>query len=1739
MIQHQFLPGYKLIEIEAANDSDFFYKAYSSELNKLVLIKAAKNRELTASEAASYIHDFHLSDSIQSNAVLKPIKMIHHLQDHYFVYEYVEGVTLEGFLRKQYPLSINDSLKIAKNLATAISQIHQKQVIHKNINPAHLFIMPQTFTIKVTGFNHATFLKQENHLATTRPHAIDGDLSYISPEQTGRMNQTLDFRTDLYSLGVTFYRLFTGTLPFMSKDPVQLVYAHLAMTPQVPWELRKELPETISAIIIKLLSKSPEARYNSAWGVREDLVKALSQLEAFGSIESFPLGQNDNKTIFETARKLYGRDSELHQIQSIFSKVCHGDLGFVLIPGRSGIGKTALVNEIHKPLVKEKGYFISGKFNQMQRQVPFAPIIAAFQSLIRQIMTEDAEQIEQWKNVLQRELTVNTAVITGIIPELKWLLGDQDLAQDGSSADSQKRFLFIFQKFVNVFATKMHPLVLFLDDMQWADIASLEMIEYLLSQTNCQYLMVIAAYRDNEVGPNHPFVSTMKKIKDTNVSIEEIPLHNLPKDTVHKWLQDSFRNRSNGIEKLSLLMHRITQGNPFHVKQLLQSYYEDGHIISQPIQGSWIPSLKQIAGKPVEGDIIQFLTERISLLPEPTQDMLKLASCIGNRFDLQTLAIISEKTYKEAADDLWTALDAGLILPNDMLYKWIYPDEEKRFLESEPPVYTFLHDRVQQAVYSTMTKNEQEQAHLTIGRLLVKFTNNLEDNLFTIVNHLNVSSPHLNKEEVIQLTEWNIRAGEKAQASAAFSEALKYFQNAYLLAGENWREQYELTIRMMKGIGECQYVTSSFKESEATINHILEYAQSQSDKLDLYQMKMTLYTHVHRVEEAVDAGIKGLKQYGIHLSRNPGKLAILKELALVKKTLYGKTKEDLLNLPKMTDPTKRQILQTMINMNGPTFHADQDLATLLMLRAIRFTLKHGLADISALVFNNYALILSAGFNDFKGSYEFGNLAVELSERFDVIGIKGRIQFVYGSFVNHWAHPISKSLEYFEKSQAYCLDAGNIHLAGANVSFIVIASFIKGTPINEALEGVESQMQFVHQIQYQISTGFLEEMHQWLHFLNGTSPHHSWEFETVLDDDSAKIIHYTIRLQMAYLFNKAEYAKYLLDQLDQLINDRLTLIIVPEYYFYHALWLARFYPEANSAFEKKMILKRLRKRLKKLRKWAKLAPDNYLHKYLLIMAELARIEENQTAALRFYQDAIESAEQHGYIQDSALGNECAAYYFATIGYTKLAKAFFSEAYKLYVKWGATNKAEQLLLEQNLINPTNQIPNLARRHQDSQSFFDVNTALEATQSLSKEIIVEALLNKLMDITMQYGGADRGFLLYKEDTELLIVEQKSLDKGKQELVRNQPVIGSGLLAENVVYYVETSKEAVVLDDAATEGMFTEDPYIATKRLKSLLCLPIIIKGMVSGVLYLENNKATYAFTEGEVKLLTFLATQAAISIENAYLYEKLESKVSKRTIELNEANRYLEELNQRLEKDKQSRRHFLSNISHDLRAPISSVKGYLEAILDGVVQTDGQRMQYLKNSLDRIHNLNLLIHDLFELSQLESGQIPFSLDFIPLDKFMDHLYQKYETDTVSHGLNFRLDNQLAEADTLSMMVELDSDRIEQVFTNLINNALNHTREGEIILSLAKARDSQHIIISVQDTGSGIPTEELPFIFDRNFTKARKYSVTKGHGLGLSICKEIITFHKGEIWAESEEGMGSTFFIRLPVFQYVDNWV
>lgn len=1732
------LPGYQILDQIVDEESWTLYKAYSAEENKMVALKRLKYED-KATRLVEATHDYHMSQLLEHKGILKPYQLIKHGSEMIIVTEYFSGTTLREWLKKESgkQLNMRSFLQMAINLTSILTSIQQNQIIHKRLNPQHILFDPQTFEIKITGFHHATQLSSEPvspiHLLYEPYH-----MKYLSPEQTGRMNIPLDYRTDLYSLGIVFYELLTGKVPFEFNHVNEIVHAHLAVAPQLPKELEGSIPESVSSIVLKLLEKSPDARYQSTFGLKADLEHCLQQLNREGAIHPFQLGKQDVLVTLKEHNKLYGRERELSLLMNTFRKLGDEHVGLVLISGRSGIGKTALVNELHKPIAEQKGYFISGKFNPLHKQTPYFPIIQAFKQLIKYILSEGPENILMWKKrFISHLLPTQMRVMTNFIPELEWLVGKQkEEVTPLSGEEMHYRFLVSIQHFIIVFSKFEQPIVLFMDDLQWADHATLDLIQHILLEHDNKYLLVIGAYRDDEVTAGHPFDFLLGRLREKKISITDIPIGPLEYDTVHRWLMDIFEFSLGEQELLGRMIYRITKGNPFFINQLIKSFYHDQIIFFNADVGKWDIHLDRLNLLSVADTIADYMIRKVdNSLTAETKELLQLASCFGNQFDLKSLAAITGEKMYLVSEKLWHALEEGIILPMDANYKWVYLDDDLNLVYAQTPVYMFLHDKMQQTFYESMSIEQREQFHLQIGRELWRFymEEKKDDNLFEVVTHLNLVLHYLTEEEKRDVIELNWLAGERAKSRAAFASALAYFKVATeLLPSDCWFNPlyYECAYKVTVGLGEAQYLNQQFDKAERTFDELLKHVHSIEEKVNVYNLKMMLYTHVHQVEKAVDAVLEGLSLFDLKIKRNPRKWDVAKELLLTKYALRQKKGRHLLDLPPVSDQKTTLLMHMLINTGTPTFLVNQYLATILMLKGLRLTLKHGDLDLSALVYNNYALILSAGLQDYDNSYYFGSLGIKHAEKYQDTSIKARAYFIFASFVNHWKRPLHRNLEYLYKSKQLSIESGNLHLAGASCSFIGMILFSIGNHLGDVKEKIKRERAFVKKNEYMLSSDYLGETLDWIDILSTPESQVEWHFAEITDDVSTKIIHYTLRLQMAYLFDHESVALSMIDILEPLVDETLVLVVAPDYFFYYSLWISRMVQRKRIPLRKGRKL--MSKKLKQMKRWADHSPKNYKQKYKLIKAELMRTYHLKgDLTQKLYEEAISTAEENGFLQDIAITNECAANYYMSRGLMKSAKAYMTDAFLGFKEWGADHVAENLLEKYpDLIQQESKsIPAVSLENE----YLDLQTIFQMTTTISSEVHFDRLMTKLMNVILTYAGAEDVYLLLNNDeTGQFEVIASNHTKGcLHKYTGHRDGISEKYLSASIIEYVKNSQETVVLGDASQKGKFIKDPYIQKKRVKSILCLPIMHQRELTGILYLENNQSTYAFTNERVALLTLFASVAATSIENAYLYSHLEEKVKERTLLLDQTNKQLTKTNQSLAESKEQRRQLLANISHDLRSPIATARHHVDALLEGLVDEPERQQHYLQVVKTRLTSLNGLIEDLFELAQLEVGSSSFSMDIVPIDQLFTHLCRPYDIEMKDRNIAFKwtlppsIENEYP-------LVEVDVSRMEQALSNLVYNAIDHSGTTALHISLKLVDNTA--IISVTDYGNGIQEDDLPFLFDRFYTNS--YSGGQGHGLGLAICKEIMNYHNGEINMSSQQGVGTTFSLSLPTFQVLD---
>ena len=1485
-----------------------------------VIIKVIKNPYPTPEDIARVRHEYEIIKNLQLTGVVKAIDLEKSKRGLALIIEDFGGQSLTHFLASNKP-DLTTFLNIAIAIAKSLGQLHEKQIIHKDIKPQNIIINPHTGEVKITDFSVASRLSIQNQ-TPTNPNSLEGSLAYMSPEQTGRMNRILDYRSDFYSLGVTFYQILTGKLPFTTTDPLELVHSHIAISPVPPSEITTNIPLAISNIILKLLAKTAEARYQSAAGLKFDLETCLIQLQNTGKIDEIIIGRRDQGSQLLIPQKLYGREAEVSQLLATFERVNSDSIAdekikccseMMLVSGYSGIGKTAVVNEIHKPIVRQRGYFISGKFDQFQRNIPYSAIVNAFQSLIRQLLSETNENLEIWKSKLLEVLGDNGQIIIDVIPEVELIIGKQPAVPKLGATESQNRFNQVFQKFVEVFCQKEHPLVIFLDDLQWADSASLKLVNLLMTDAESQYLILIGAYRDNEVDPTHPLIQTLEEIRSQGGIINNITLGPLLLNSVIELVADTLKESNNqtttqkSVKPLAELLYNKTQGNPFFLTQLLKTLYQEKLLFFDISNGRWKWDIEEIQTVGItDFNVVELMARNLCKLSQKTQKVLKFAACIGNQFNLDILAIINEESTTITATQLWEALQAGLILPLNEDYKIplvFRPEEMRLFSFDETRItYKFLHDRVQQAAYSLIPEAEKKQTHLKIGRLLLENTSPEErqENIFALVNQLNVGIDLITqKSEREELASLNLMAGQKAKSAIAYSPAVRYLSIGLdLLETDSWQQQYELTLNLYFEVAEAEYFNANLETAKGLADIGIEQAKTTLDSVKFYDLIIKVYIAQSELQKSLETGIEILEHLEVKLEKEPPK-----DLEV----------NDLLNLPAMSDPYKIAALQILLTIQAPATIANNHLALPIIFTMVKLCSKYGNSKIAAFSYGMYAVFMHSMSYEID-VYEFFQMSIKLIDKFNAKEFKCKLYTIFGCNILHWRDHAQKTLAPLCDSVQNALEVGDIEYTCHAALFYSEHLFL----VAEHLEFVvQRQREYINTI------AKLEQKHQ----LHMTKICH----QTVLNlldksEEKKRLIGETFNeLEMLPLFLESNnvlalfsvycyksFLSYLFKDYPQSIeNTKLAeehkifakaLMIFSEYNFYYSLALLANYPQVK-VVEQEQYLKTVAKNQEKMKEWARHAPMNFQHKYDLVEAEKSRILGQPLVAMELYDRAINGAKENRYIQHEAIANERAAEFYLTLGREKIARSYLLDSYYCYVNWGAKAKVKALEVEYPKFisqiyapSPTETDPNISFTSYTStgnSAFLDLTTVVKASHTIASEIILEKLLEKLIKILVENAGAETGFLLLNNKDKLLIVAETSIGSAPVKTNQYIPVNTVSNLPQTVINYVRRTHADVLLNNAAEEGEFTADPYFTIAKVKSVLCTPIINQNKLVGILYLENKIVTKAFTTNRLEVLKILSAQAAISLDNALLYKNLEA-----------ANQKLENYNQTLEEQVEKR-------------------------------------------------------------------------------------------------------------------------------------------------------------------------------------------------------------------------------------------
>jgi predicted ATPase/signal transduction histidine kinase/tRNA A-37 threonylcarbamoyl transferase component Bud32 len=1444
------------------------YRAVRAADGKTVVLKVLDPRHNRPRDVDRLRNEYELGGILKGLAVVEPLALS--------TFEGLPALELEDFQDGSLDrligraMPIDAFLRLAARVASIVADIHGRGLIHKDLKPGNILLNAATGEVKIGDFCIASRIPREQ--TTARPvRLIEGSLPYVSPEQTGRMNRSIDSRSDLYSLGVTFYQLVTGRLPFEASDALGWVHCHVARRPVPPDVIRPSIPPVLSAIILKLLAKVPDDRYQSASGLAYDLERCLAEAGSTAGIAPFPLGERDVSDRFLIPQKLYGRGTEGAALEKAFERVADsGTPVLALVSGSSGIGKSSVVHELQRPIVARRGIFVRGKFEQYKRDIPYLTFIQAFREVILDVLAEGADGIAAWRRRIQAALGENGQLVIDLIPEVGLVLGPQPPVPALSLSEAETRLRRVLREFMTSFATAEHPLAMFLDDLQWADPASLKLLVDLVTPPAVGHLLVVGAYRDNEVGPAHPLRRTLDETGATGAAILTLLLGPLPEAHVGELVADTVHCSRSEAEPLARLVREKTGGNPFFVIQFLTALHRQGLIVFDHAQRRWVWDLARIRAEGYTDNVVELMVSKLHDLPGETQEVLKLAACLGARMDADALAVAFRRNPDFA---LRPALEGDLLLQVEDAYR-------------------FPHDRVQEAAYSLIPERERAAVHLDIGRLLLAHTPplDLEEKIFDLVNQLDRGVGLIaSREEREQVAELNLMAGMRAQRSTAYAIAMRYFVTGAELLGSGpgevndpWEHHRDLQFALELHRAECELVTRELGPAERRLAALTARAANTVEAAALACLQADLYTTSGRAPSAVDACLAYLRRVGIVWSAHPSGEEVQREFAVMWRRLGSRPIEALIDLPRMTDPAWRATMDVFTMFTAPASFTDENLCCLAVARAANLTLEHGDSDGSAQAYVLLGEILGTNFDNYEAAARFGKLGFELIEKRGPFRHKAAVYFCFAQMVNPWIDHFRSSIELQRRSFEAAEETGNLQTACFTRNATITLLLAAGEPLREVQRAAEEGLAFSQRAQFGLVADVITTQLRLVRTLRGLTPRFSSfdgddfqeaAFEQRLANPGLAIAAcwYWIRKLQGRLF-ALEYDAALeaAARAEPLLWTARAFPETAEYHFYAGLAHAAAHDSASVGADARAgHLQALEAHHLRLEIWAQSCPENFESRSALVGAERARLRGDAEEATRRYEQAILAARTSGFVHEEALAYETAAHFYRRRGLALIADTYLREARDRYLRWGADGKVRDLERRQpQLIESRPPLSSGTVALQAEQ--LDLLSVVKASQTISGVMVRKDLLRTLLHLVLEAGGARRALVLLARDGRLEV----AAEAGSEDAPAPGPVswAASPHLPESLLAYVQRTGERVLLDDATVDaGRFSGDLYLARARPRSVLCLPIRRQAEIVALLYLENDLLPGVFTPERLLALELLAAQAAISLENTLLLER----------------------------------------------------------------------------------------------------------------------------------------------------------------------------------------------------------------------------------------------------------------------------
>ena len=1613
------LKGYQITELLYDGNRTLVYRGIKEEEGKPIVIKTLHREYPNFNELLQFRHQYVLTKNLEIPGIVKPISLEKNGNGYVLIMEDVGGISLSEYLKnchlnpakiackkanlfcnlgaatsgktqgeiqteeksqnlglswKNYEECLHpldEFFLVGLSLLEILENLHQKRIIHKDIKPANILINPETKEIFLIDFSIASLLPKETQ-ELQNPNQLEGTLAYISPEQTGRMNRGIDYRSDFYSLGVTFYELLTGKLPFESNDAMELVHCHIAKIPTPPHQINPEIPKVISDIVMKLMAKNAEDRYQSARGIRHDLNLCWEQWQEDRFAETFDLGRRDLSDRFTIPEKLYGREEEVQALLDAFERVAEGNREMMLVAGFSGIGKTVVVNEVHKPIVRQRGYFIKGKFDQFNRNIPFAAFVLAFRDLMGQLLGESDAQLAVWKEKILTALGENAQVIVEVIPELEFSIGKQPPVAQLSGSAAQSRFNLLFGKFVRLFATEKHPLAIFLDDLQWADSASLNLLKLLMNDGESGYLLILGAYRDNEVFPGHPLILALDELQKAEANINTITLGALTQPHLRQLVADTLRCAAKTALPLAELLSQKTKGNPFFATQFLKGLHEDGWITFDTLERCWQCDLVKVRELALTDDVVEFMAGRLYKLPQKTQEVLKLAACIGNQFDLETLTVVCEQGHIDVAGVLWPTLQEGLVLPTGETYKFYQEGEENGLTISDRqlPKYKFLHDRVQQAAYSLIPEEQKQKTHYRIGKLLLAKVSPEEkqERIFELVNQLNYGTSLITEQqERDELARLNLIAGSKARAATAYQGGREYAGVGLSLLGENaWELQYEMTLAFHDLAAELASLCGDFEAMEGFVEAVILRARSLLEKVNVYRIRIFAKVAQNKLTEAIDIAVHLLQQLGVTFPENPTPNDVLQEMKEIQQLIGTREIEDLIYLPWMTDAEKIAIIQIANSMMPAAYITGSPLLPVVIGLSVKLSIQYGNTLASGFAYACYGLIACNLVRDVNTGAEFARLALQVVAKLDANDAKVVKPEAYATaalFGIHRREATKETLKFAREGYTNALEVGNLDFAGRSAYTFCINAFWCGRPLADLSEETSAYCNGLLQLKQFTTANYCRIYWQSILNLLEDTEHPGilsgkalQETELLpglqgANDFFGLYFLYLYKLMLSYLFGEIESAENNAVEVRRYLIGGAGSVGEPAFYLYDSLTAL-----AIASSPSQETLERVEQNQSQLQQhWARYAPMNHQHKVDLVAAEKCRVLGQKAEAIELYDKAISGAKKNEYIQEQALANELAAKFYLDWDKETVAAGYMQDAYYCYAAWGAKAKIHDLeqryrqllapILSSGEATRLDSRLTISRNTKETISsttgavsvFLDLSSAVKASLLISGEIKLEHLLEKLMQVVMENAGATKGALILPREQGLIIEAFADCSVGGETIHINSvgeafPLQETQELPISLINNVWRTKTTVLFNGGNPDSQFLRDSYLISSHPQSMLCIPLLNQGKLRGILYLENSFAAGAFTSDRLEVLNVICSQASVSLENARLYlnlERSETREREKSERLASSLQQLKEAQLQLVQSEKMATigQLVAGIAHEINNPVGFISGNLD--------------------------------------------------------------------------------------------------------------------------------------------------------------------------------------------------------------------